>query len=92
MINPLYLHVPDKLLWLGQAASVGHQLGVVLLLRDEEVPLLVLLGDGAVIMSIPGNSIMSRRSPGIVITHRMVSGMLMFFLLAGDLYISDLPS
>ena len=29
---------------------------------------------------------------GIVITYRMVSGMLMFFLLAGDLYIRVLPS
>ena len=61
MVDSLYLHVPDKLLWLGQAASVGHQLGVVLLLGDEEVPLLVLLRDGAVIVSIPGNIIVSRR-------------------------------
>ena len=61
MVNSPHLHVPDKLLWLGQAASVGHQLGVVLLLGDEEVPLLVLLRDGAVIVSIPGNIIVSRR-------------------------------
>ena len=50
-----YLHVPDKLLRLGQPASVGHQLGVVLLLGDEEVLLLVFLRDGAVIVSVPGN-------------------------------------
>ena len=53
---PHYLHVPDKLLRLGQPASVGKQSGVVLLLGDEEVLLLVLLRDGAVIVSIPENT------------------------------------
>ena len=61
IINPLYLHIPDKLLWLGQPARVRHQLGVVLLLGDEEVPLLVLFRDGAVIVSFPDNIIMSWR-------------------------------
>ena len=32
----VYLHVPDKLLRLEQPAGVGHQLGVVLLLGEEE--------------------------------------------------------
>ena len=50
---PHYLHVPDKLLRLRKPASVGKQSGVVLLLGDEEVLLLVLLRDGAVIVSIP---------------------------------------
>ena len=63
-----------------------------MLLGDEEVPLLVLLGDGAVIVSFPDNIIISRRLSRILITHMMVSGMLMFFLLAGDLYIRVLPS
>ena len=55
-----YLHVPDKLLGLGQPASVGKQRGVVLLLRDVEVILFVLRRDGAVIVSIPGNTLIVR--------------------------------